>query len=86
MRLSIRAVPAGRHPVDAASEPAQAPLSRIPRLEHALESMLGDRLRERLAFKPGIDWTSGLAASLGGQIDYLMRETEWPITQWLWSP
>jgi AraC-like DNA-binding protein len=43
-------------------------------LEHALESMLDSRLRERLAFKPGIDWTSGLAASLRGQIDFLMSE------------
>lgn len=43
-------------------------------LEHALEFMLDSRLRERLAFKPGIDWTSGLAASLRGQIDFLMHE------------
>jgi AraC-like DNA-binding protein len=43
-------------------------------LEHALEGMLGNRLRERLAFKPGIDWTSGLAASLRGQIDFLTHE------------
>jgi AraC-like DNA-binding protein len=43
-------------------------------LEHALEGMLGSRLRERLVFKPGIDWTSGLAASLRGQIGFMMRE------------
>ena len=43
-------------------------------LEHALEGMLGNRLPERLAFKSGIDWTSGLAASLRGQIDFLMGE------------
>jgi AraC-like DNA-binding protein len=43
-------------------------------LEHALEGMLGNRLRERLAFKPGIDWTRGLAASLRSQIDFLMGE------------
>jgi AraC-like DNA-binding protein len=43
-------------------------------LEHALEEMLGSRPRERLVFKPGIDWTSGLAASLRGQIDFLMGE------------
>jgi AraC-like DNA-binding protein len=43
-------------------------------LEHALEGTLGDRLRERLAFKPAIDWTNGVAASLRGQIDFLMRE------------
>ena len=43
-------------------------------LEHALEGMLGTRLRERLAFKPAIDWSDGLAASLRGQIDFLMDE------------
>jgi len=43
-------------------------------LEYTLESLLGHRLRERLAFRPGIDWSSGLAASLRGQIDFLMRE------------
>jgi len=43
-------------------------------LERALEGMLGNRLRERLVFEPGIDWTSGLAASLRGQIDFLMGE------------
>jgi hypothetical protein len=43
-------------------------------LEQSLESILGDRLRERLTFKPGIDWTSRLAASLRGQIDFLIRE------------
>ena len=43
-------------------------------LERALESMLENRLRERVAFKPGIDWTSGLAASLKGQIDFLTDE------------
>jgi len=43
-------------------------------LEQALEGMLGDRLRERLTFKPAIDWNNGLAASLRGQIDFLMDE------------
>lgn len=45
-------------------------------LEQALESMLGTRLREPLAFKPGFDWTRGLAASLRGQIDFLIREVK----------
>jgi AraC-like DNA-binding protein len=45
-------------------------------LEHALESMLGDRLHKPLAFRPGFDWTSGLAASLRGQINFLAREME----------
>ena len=45
-------------------------------LERALEGMLDNRLRERLAFNPGIDWTIGLAASLKGQIDFLMEEVK----------
>jgi AraC-like DNA-binding protein len=47
-------------------------------LERALEGMLDSRLRERLSFKPAIDWTSGLAASLKGQIDFLMGEMKRP--------
>jgi AraC-like DNA-binding protein len=43
-------------------------------VDHALEGMLGDRLRTPLEFKPGIDWTSGLAGSLRGQIEFLMHE------------
>jgi len=43
-------------------------------LEHALENMLGNRLHGPLVFKPGFDWSSGLAASLRGQIDFLMHE------------
>src|SRR6516225_10197005 len=48
----------------------------VSALEHALEGLLDNRLRERLAFKPGIDWNSGLAASLRGQIDFLIGEME----------
>jgi AraC-like DNA-binding protein len=47
-------------------------------LERALEGLLDNRLRERLAFKPTIDWTSGLAASLKGQIDFLMDDMKRP--------
>lgn len=43
-------------------------------LEAALEGMLGTKLRRPLAFRPAIDWGRGLAASLGGQIDLLLRE------------
>ena len=43
-------------------------------LEHALENMLGNRLHEPLVFKRGFDWSSGLAASLRGQIDFMMHE------------
>jgi hypothetical protein len=35
-----------------------------PTLHHSLENMLGEPLREPLVFKPGFNWTSGLAASL----------------------
>jgi hypothetical protein len=38
--------------------------------------LLDNRLRERLAFKPGIDWTSGLAASLRNQIEFLVGEMD----------
>jgi AraC-like DNA-binding protein len=46
----------------------------VREVEHALECMLGDRLRTPLEFKPRVDWTSGLAASLKGQIDFLLQE------------
>ena len=48
----------------------------VSALEHALEGLLDNRLRERLAFKPGIDWNSGHAASQRGQIDFLIGEME----------
>lgn len=51
---------------------------KAPALEHALEGMLGDRLRKPLEFTPSVDWTSGLAASLRSQIDFITRE----ITRW----
>jgi AraC-like DNA-binding protein len=43
-------------------------------LEHALESMLGDSLRKPLEFAPRVDWSSGLAASLKSQIDFLVQD------------
>ena len=43
-------------------------------LEHALEGMLGDRLRKPLEFMPGFDWAKGLAASLRSQIEFLIQE------------
>ena len=43
-------------------------------LEHALERMLDDRLRAPLEFKPSVDWSNGLAASLKSQIGFLMHE------------
>jgi len=47
-------------------------------LEHALEEMLGDRLRKPLEFTPRIDWSSGLAASLRSQIDFLAHDVTRP--------
>lgn len=47
-------------------------------LEHALEGMLGDSLRRPLEFAPHVDWSSGLAASLKGQIDFLARDVTRP--------
>ena len=47
-------------------------------LERALEGMLGERMRDPLEFRPGIDWTSGLAASLRGQIAFLTRDLARP--------
>lgn len=47
-------------------------------LEHALEGMLGESLRKRLEFAPGVDWSSGLAASLRSQIDFLARDMTRP--------
>lgn len=47
-------------------------------LEHALEGMLDERLRKRLEFAPGVDWSSGLAASLKSQIDFLIHEATRP--------
>lgn len=43
-------------------------------LQRALEEMLDDRLRRPIEFAPAIDWSRGLAASLGRQIDFLMHE------------
>ncbi len=43
-------------------------------LEHALEGLLGERLRKPLEFRPDFDWNRGLAGSLNNQLDALMRE------------
>ncbi|MGH7118723.1 MAG: hypothetical protein ACREFP_07005 [Acetobacteraceae bacterium] len=47
-------------------------------LEHALEGMLDERLRRRLQFAPGVDWSTGLTASLKGQIGFLIHEATRP--------
>jgi hypothetical protein len=46
--------------------------------ECALETMLGARLREPLDFEPYVDWSGVLAASLKGQIEFLMHELARP--------
>jgi AraC-like DNA-binding protein len=47
---------------------------RISEMERVLEQLLGDTLPRRLAFESHIDWSTGLAASLKIQIEFLMRE------------
>ena len=49
-----------------------------PAVERVLEGMVDRRLREPLAFRPDVDWTRGLAASLRGQIDFLARDISRP--------
>jgi AraC-like DNA-binding protein len=46
----------------------------VSALERAVESALGERLRTPLMFRPGFDWSKGLAASLRGQFDFLTYE------------
>jgi AraC-like DNA-binding protein len=47
-------------------------------LRRALEDMLGDSLRRPLEFTPRVDWSSGLAASLKSQIDFLAHDVTRP--------
>jgi AraC-like DNA-binding protein len=47
-------------------------------VEDALEHMLDKRLRRPLEFTPILDWSSGLAASLKCQLDFMMHEFERP--------
>lgn len=43
-------------------------------VEQALEEILDRRLRRPLRFEPLLEWSSGLAASLKLQLDYLLRD------------
>jgi AraC-like DNA-binding protein len=43
-------------------------------VEAALEHALDARLRRPLEFRPELDWSQGLAASLQWQLDFVMRE------------
>jgi AraC-like DNA-binding protein len=47
---------------------------KVAKVEEALEHMLDKRLRKPLEFRPSVDWSCGLAASLKFQLDFLMRE------------
>lgn len=47
---------------------------KVAEVEDALEHMLDERLRRPLEFKPNLDWSSGLAASLKRQLDFVMYE------------
>jgi AraC-like DNA-binding protein len=47
-------------------------------LKHALEGMLDESLHRPLEFAPRVDWSSGLAASLKGQIDFLALDMARP--------
>jgi AraC-like DNA-binding protein len=48
------------------------------KVEESLEHMLDKRLRKPLEFRPSLDWSRGLAASLKFQLDFVMREFERP--------
>lgn len=51
---------------------------RVGQLEEALEQMLGNRLRQPLEFRPSLDWSCGLTASLKFQLDFVMHEFQRP--------
>lgn len=47
---------------------------KVADIEGALEHMLDENLRQPLDFDPNLDWSSGLAASLKRQLDFVMHE------------
>ncbi len=47
---------------------------KVAEVEGALEHILDERLREPLVFGHELNWSGGLAASLKGQLDFVMRE------------
>ncbi len=47
---------------------------KVADIEDALEHMLDEDLRQPLDFDPNLDWSSGLAASLKRQLDFVMHE------------
>ena len=49
-------------------------LIKVAEVEEALERTLDEHLRRPLEFRPNLDWSSGLAASLKRQLDFVMQE------------
>jgi AraC-like DNA-binding protein len=47
---------------------------KVAEVEDALERTLDEHLRRPLKFRPNLDWSSGLAASLKFQLDFVMHE------------
>ncbi|WP_172716993.1 MULTISPECIES: helix-turn-helix domain-containing protein [Neorhizobium] len=47
---------------------------KVTDLESALEHMLDDNLRQPLVFETHLDWSTGLAASLKRQLDFVIQE------------
>lgn len=51
---------------------------KVSKMEEALEHMLDKRLRMPLEFRPSLDWSCGLTASLKFQLDFIRSEFERP--------
>lgn len=51
---------------------------KVAKVEEALEHMLDNRLRKPLEFRPSLDWSCGLTASLKSHLDFVRREFERP--------
>lgn len=51
---------------------------KVAEVAEALEHTLDERLRRPLEFKPNLEWSSGLAASLKRQLDFVMHEFQQP--------
>jgi len=47
---------------------------KVGEVTAALEHLIDGRLRKPLEFRPGIDWTHGLGASLKRQLDFVLEE------------
>ena len=51
---------------------------KVAEVEEALEHALDERLRQPLEFRPDLDWSRGLAASLKRQLDFVLVEFRQP--------